>query len=415
MEESTILALWNDVKNGGTSLYILLFFLLLYFLKPYVHNILNFIGNLIKGKVEKKTKEYTINDVKNHPIFKDLDFWLDVGIKSLKMNNINIHYPLTRVVHKESEEYLKAKEEIAKDILTIKFSVIKEYLQLFLEENPLENIDLETVKTYFGKYVAKCEIKQYNEMLEAKIPEEFLKKYYIYERMALDLLKNNMEGVLSEKAFDLNPISRIYLAFTALNNYLAESYNTMLFTVYTINGDLNGIEYKGNIIGEAKQEILQPPNSALVIPAIEKLNKIMYEFGASRAILIKYFEKNDELYHSAVYEVCDKGITSVIGRMQNISSMSEMDTVNLLKNNTVISVEISKFNNHLMERLSARGDDAIVLVPILEHNDLIGALVLDYVSVEEFNSKHMDMYDDKLKNYSKDLMPYISYPEDYKF
>ena len=32
----------------------------------------------------------------------------------------------------------------------------------------------------------------------------------------------------------------------------------------------------------------------------------MYEFCASRAILIKYFEKNDELYHSAVYEVCDK-------------------------------------------------------------------------------------------------------------
>ena len=415
MEESTILALWNDVKNGGTSLYILLFFLLLYFLKPYVNSILVFVGKLIRGKVEKKTKEYTISDVRNHPIFKDLDFWLDVGIKSLKMNNININYPLTRVVHKESEDYLKAKEDIAKDILTIKFSVIKEYLKLFLEENPLDNVDLDSIKTYFSKYVAKCEIKQYNEMLEAKIPEEFLKKYYIYERMALDLLKNNMEGVLSSKAFDLSPISRIYLAFTALNNYLAESYNTMLFTVYTINGDLNGVEYKGNIIGEARQEILQPPNSALVIPAVEKLNKIMYEFGASRAILIKYFEKNKELYHSAVYEVCDKGITSVIGRLQNVSSMSEMDTINLLKNNTVISVEISKFNNHLMERLSSRGVDAIVLVPILEHKDLIGALVLDYVSVEEFNSKHMEQYDEKLKEYAKDLMPYISYPEDYEF
>lgn len=415
MEESTLLILWNDVKNGGTSLYILLFFLLLYFLKPYVNSILLFVGKLIRVKIEKKTKEYTINDVKNHPIFKDLDFWLDIGIKSLKMNNININYPLTRVIHKESEDYLKAKEEIAKDILTIKFSVVKEYLKLFLEENPLENVDLESIKTYFSKYVAKCEIKQYNKMLEAKIPEEFLKKYYIYERMALDLLKNNMEGVLSEKAFDLNTISRIYLAFTALNNYLAESYNTMLFTVFTINGDLNGVEYKGNIIGEAKQKILQPPNSALVMPAIEKLNKIMYEFGASRAILIKYFKKNDELYHSAVYEVCDKGITSVIGKIQNISSMSEMDTVNLLKNNTVISVEISKFNNHLIDRLSARGDDAIVLVPILEHNELNGALVLDYVSVEEFNSKHMDMHDDKLKEYAKDLMPYISYPYNYQF
>ena len=411
MEESTILSLWNDVKNGGTSLYILCFFALMYFLKPYMHNILSFIGNLIKGKVEKKTKEYTAEDIKNHPIFKDLEFWLDIGIKSLKMNNININYPLTRVVHTESEDYLKAKE----DILTIKFTTIRDYLKLFLEENPLEKIDLDSIRTYFEKYVAKCEIKQYNEMLEAKIPEEFLKKYYIYEKMAIDLLKNNIITVLNEKTFNLSIMSRIYLAFTALNNYLAESYNTMLFTVFTINGDLNGVEYKGNVIGEKKQEILQPPNSTLVIPAREKLKKIMYEFGSSRAILIRYYMKNKELYHSAVYEVCDKGITSAIELIQDISSMSEMDTINLLKNNTIISAEISKFNNTLMDRLSARGDDAIVLVPIIEHDDLIGILALDYISVEEFNSKHMDQQDKKLKIYAKELMPYISYPEDYEF
>ena len=415
MEESTILSLWNDVKNGGTSLYILCFFALMYFLKPYMHNILSFIGNLIKGKVEKKTKEYTAEDIKNHPIFKDLEFWLDIGIKSLKMNNININYPLTRVVHTESEDYLIAKEDIAKDILTIKFTTIRDYLKLFLEENPLEKIDLDSIRTYFEKYVAKCEIKQYNEMLEAKIPEEFLKKYYIYEKMAIDLLKNNIITVLNEKTFNLSIMSRIYLAFTALNNYLAESYNTMLFTVFTINGDLNGVEYKGNVIGEKKQEILQPPNSTLVIPAREKLKKIMYEFGSSRAILIRYYMKNKELYHSAVYEVCDKGITSAIELIQDISSMSEMDTINLLKNNTIISAEISKFNNTLMDRLSARGDDAIVLVPIIEHDDLIGILALDYISVEEFNSKHMDQQDKKLKIYAKELMPYISYPEDYEF
>jgi len=415
MEQSTLLVLWNDVKNGGTSLYILCFFVLMYFLKPYVQNILTFFGNLIKGKVEKKTKEYTVQDVKNHPIFKDLDFWLDVGIKSLKMNNININYPLTRIAHKESEDYLKAKEEIAKDILTIKFTTIKEYLQMFLEENPLENIDLDSIRAHFEKYVAKCEIKQYNKMTEAKIPEEFLKKYYIYERMALDLLKNNMTGVLSERAFDLSPISRIYLALTALNNYLAESYNTMLFAVFTINGDLNGTEYKGNIIGKKKQEILQPPNSTLVMPAREKLAKMLYEFGASRVILLKYFEKNKELYHSAVYEVCARGVTSVLESLQHVSSMSELDTINILKNNTIISVEISKFNNHLMERLSARGDNAIVLVPVIDDNNLIGLLVLDYISVEEFNARHMDRHDKKLKEYAKDLVPYITYPEDYQF
>lgn len=109
MEEvnnSLMLAIWNDIKNGGTSLYVLCFLVFMYFIKPYMNNIIGFLGNLIKGKVEKKTKEYTADDVRNHPIFKDLDFWLDVGIKSLKMNNININYPLTRVVHQESEDYL---------------------------------------------------------------------------------------------------------------------------------------------------------------------------------------------------------------------------------------------------------------------------------------------------------------------
>jgi len=68
-----------------------------------------------------------------------------------------------------------------------------------------------------------------------------------------------------------------------------------------------------------------------------------------------------------------------------------------------------------MERLSARGDNAIVLVPVIDDNNLIGLLVLDYISVEEFNARHMDRHDKKLKEYAKDLVPYITYPEDYQF
>lgn len=415
LKNSTIEIIWNDVKNGGTALYILCFFIFMYFIKPHINNILSFFGNLIKGKVEKKVKSYTASDVRNHPIFKDLDFWLEIGIKSLKMNNININYPLTRVIHKESEDYLKAKEDIAKDILIIKFESVKEYLKLFLEENPLEKLDIDSVKSYFEKYISKCEIKQYNLMLEQKIPEEFLKKYFIYEKMAVELLKNNILSILNENIFDITPMSRVYLSFTSLNNYLAESYNTMLFTVFTINGDLNGVEYKGNIIGKKKIDILQPPNATLVIPARDKLNKIMYEFGADRALLIKYFNKDKELYHSVVYETCNKGVTSVISTLQMVQSTAEMETINLLKNDTIIAVEISKLNNTLIERLSSRGVDAIVLVPILEDGELTGALVLDYLSVEEFETKNMDKKDDILKEYSKELLPYISYPDNYNF
>ena len=216
LNNSTILAIWNDIKQGGIPLLVMTFIVILMFLKPYVNNILTFLGNLITLKFEKKTKRYTIEDIKNHQIFKDLDFWLDMGIESINLNHVHTGFPYS-VRHKETEEYMKAKEQIAKDILRIKFTVIKEYLESLIKDNDLSKIDLESAKKFVEEYLNKCEIKQYNLMKEANIPQQFSKKYFIHEQMAVEFLNQTIVAYLDEKCFNLDILSRIYLIFNSLN------------------------------------------------------------------------------------------------------------------------------------------------------------------------------------------------------
>lgn len=411
--ESGWIVIWEDIKNGGIPLLIFSGMMIMWFLKPYINNIFLFIGRLITKKIDNSVREYTTADVKNHPVFRDLEFWITVGVKSLKMNTINYQYPMVKV-HIESPDYMQAKEDIAKDVLLIKFKIIKEYIELFLKENPIENLKLETLRSTLLTYLHKCEIKQHGELLEQKIPGEFLKKFFIYEKFSSDLFYQTIDGYLNEGAFnDLNVPTRLYLVFTAINNYLTNCYNNMIYTTAVINGDLNGVEYKGNIIGKKKQQILQPPHPTFVYPVKEKLMGIMTEFGASRATLTKYYTNSENVYvHSAVYESCAPGIMPVLSMVQNVPNNTDMDVIDLLKNGTIISVDISKFNNNIIERLTLRGIDAIVIVPIFEGNEFSGTLTLDYLSLEEYNRyKDMASMDEILTKYAKELSTYISYPK----
>ncbi len=416
LNNSTILAIWNDVKQGGIPLLVMTFIALLLFIKPYTHNILTFLGNLITLKFGKKSKSYTLQDIKNHQIFKDLNFWLEMGIDSINLNNTHVGFPFSSR-HKEADDYVKAKEQIAKDVLRIKFTVVKEYLETLIKDNDLEKIDLESAKRYVEEYLNKCQIKQYNQMKEIKIPEPFLKKYFVYEQMALEFLNQTINSYLDEKSFDLDILTRIYLIFNALNTYLADTYNTMLSSVAAINGDLNGCDYKGKIIGEKREEIIQPPHSSYTYSCREELKKVMTEFGASRCYLMKYYtnSKNEDV-HSTVYEVCDVGIMPMINKVQNIANNMESEVLAMLKNGTVISVDISKFNNFVSKRLTERGINAIILTPVFGGNEFSGVLALDYLSINEYEAhKNIENMDEKLKNYAAELSTFLTYPDDYKF
>ena len=156
LNNSTIITIWNDIKEGGIPLLVLTFMVILLFLKPYMSNILKFFGNLITLKFGKKSKSYTVQDIKNHQIFKDLDFWLEMGIDSINLNNAHVGFPFSSR-HKENDDYVKAKEQIAKDVLKIKFTVVKEYLESFIRDNDLEKLDLDSAKKYVENYLNKSQ------------------------------------------------------------------------------------------------------------------------------------------------------------------------------------------------------------------------------------------------------------------
>lgn len=413
--DSGWLIIWEDIKNGGTPLLIFLFLSVLVVFKQQLVKIGSLIFDKITFKVKSFKESYTIDDVKNHPLFKDLEFWLSIGITTLRLNNIK-YMPLD-ISHKEADDYLLAKEEIAKDILTIKFKTIEEYMTKFLKENSIENLDLISIKTYFNAYWLKCEMVQRAKLLEMGIPTAFLQKYFIYEKSTMELLTQTINTYFDDTVFSISIPSRVYLALNAINHYLTDSYNNMVFTVSAINGDLNGCEYKGHVIGVRKNKILQPPHPTFTLQANELLSKIMYEFSANRVSVVKYYKnKSNSLVHSIVYEVCNSGVLPTISTYQNIPSVMESDILNILKNGRVISSDISKFNSVIAGRLSERGSVAVIIIPIFEDTTFSGIILLDYFSIDTYNKiQNIDKMNEKLLNYGNTMSSYIKYPDNFSF
>ena len=414
--ESFWTTVWSDIKNGGTPFFIMLLLFIIWTCKKYIGDFFNLVLEQLKIKAKNKTKAYTKKDVINHPIFRDLEFWLSSGIDSIKMYNMIPNYSFV-TEHIESEDYLKAKEEIAKDLLRIKFKTIQTYLKEFISEYDIDELDIELFRKYIYQTLQVCKAIQQREMTEAGIPERFLIKYLAFERISTDILFRGIDTILDDTVYSVSIPTRAYLIFNALDHYMNEIFNNIVHTVESINGDLNGIEYKGNIIGSKKVEIIQPPHPSFVEQATEKLNEIRSLYSASRAYVVRVYDgENKVKKYSCVYEVCDNGITTEISNLQAIPCIKEADIFNILKKDEIISADISKFNDFMSSRLTNRGIDAIIIAPIFEDDKLIGMLVLDYVNIELYGRHKDDKdLDKKMKQYSEELKPYISYPKDYKF
>ena len=99
-----------------------------------------------------------------------------------------------------------------------------------------------------------------------------------------------------------------------------------------------------------------------------------------------------------------------------IDDENEKNILNVMKSSGIIVADISKFDNISLERFIARGLKGIIIAPIMDEENIDGALVLDYMNKESFEkfSKNKDL--DNILNSQVDyLKPYIAYPENYKF
>ena len=86
--DSGWLVIWNDIKNFGSGFWVFLFLINFYLLKEQIKDFFKFLLNTITFK--KNVITYTKKDLLKHPIFKDLDYWLKIGIDALHLKE-NIH------------------------------------------------------------------------------------------------------------------------------------------------------------------------------------------------------------------------------------------------------------------------------------------------------------------------------------
>lgn len=410
LTDNAYIAIWNDIANGGTPFWVLLSLLILFYFKDEIKKLFSLFINILIGKVTRKVKSYKQSDLKKHQLFKDLDYWLTTGIDA-------IH--LTNSYHDKDIDYIKGKEQIAKDVARIKFETIKETFTSFINDNDFNNIDYEVAHQYLLDTITKTKISEIHRMLKAGIPNKFIEKYEVFcengNKIVLDSIK-----LLYQKDINFDVPTRVYISLSNIDGYLNISFNSIAETINSINGDLIGEEYNGHILGHKKKHILRPPSTQNNMAALDKLSDILKEFQSARASVSKiYGIENDDYttgYHSCVYEVVSKGVMPELENIQSIPNNLDSNVMLILSRYENIAVDISKFSKEKAQSLLDRGVVAVILSPIFNNNKLDGILSLDYFSLEDFNKVvKMNNFDEKLNDYSNILASYIIYPNDYKF
>ena len=410
LTENAYLTIWHDIAQGGTPFWVLLTLFLIWVFKDQINKLIGVIINLFSKNFSHKTKFYKSSDLKKHQLFKDLDYWLKTGIEAIHLTNNG---------HENDEEYIKGKEEIAKDVARIKFEVIKESLTTFINENDFDNIDYEVAHQYLLDTITKIKITEMHEMLKAGIPSKFLEKYNVFSKIGNKILLDSIK-LLYQKDIDFSVPTRIYLSLSNIDGFLNISFNSIADSINSINGDLKGEEYHGHILGRNHKDILKPPSTQNNMAALEKLNDILKTFNASRATISKLYNmKDDDItsgQHSCIYEVVGHGITSVLEIIQDIPNNIDPNVMVILNRGENIAVDISKFSKERAQSFLDRGAVAIIMSPIYNEDKLDGVLCLDYFSLDDFEKIiEMDKFDEHLYKYADSVSPYIIYPENYKF
>lgn len=398
------LTVWNDIKGFGPSFYVFLIVFTLWNYKQYIISMIDKIFGLIIGR--KKEIKYTNKQLIKHQVFKDLDYWLDTGIKAIQIKSN---------VHTDEEEYARNKEKMAKEVIRIIFETFKETLNKFVTENDLDNMDEEVACAYLLDALKKNAITERQRYIERGISEKFIHKFTVVNTMAYDLVRASVKNIF-QKGNVLDTSTKVYLAFNTFDGYLNIIFNNLVECINTINGDLKSEMFDGQPMFRAYKSRLRPPHATYTSIVKEKLAKIITETYASRANVIKYYKKDGDIYHSSIYEEVKPGVTEEINNMQMIDDENEKNILNVMKSSGIIVADISKFDNISLERFIARGLKGIIIAPIMDEENIDGALVLDYMNKESFEkfSKNKDL-DNILNSQADYLKPYIAYPENYKF
>lgn len=247
---------WLQTSDRGLLIVIMftLTWLLKDFIKKLPYEILNILSLIICNKTKPACKKFTSNDIKHHPIFASIDFWLNNGIDSINYNTpiilINI-----QAKHTESRDYIQAKEEMAKEVLRIKISTIKEMLTSLISQHDWNQLAAVQMQGIFERAIEETRTKQMQLLVESGIPHIFIFKFNAIDeanRMFFDkILKHKLQ---EEILCNIDGNTRAFIAINVIYAYLTAMFNTIYNTILGINGDLVGEIWRGKPIQSPNED-----------------------------------------------------------------------------------------------------------------------------------------------------------------
>ena len=175
--------------------------------------IIKYLENLMLRK-RFTTCTHTVKDLKKHPIFLDLDYWTSVGVSILHVNTC------------------LGKEMIMKDLLMLKYSLVKERLLRVIDSEVSDTMSLEDLRLVILSNISEYNKVQVLQWKTAGIPEAFIRKYVSLQVKNIDMVKGAMKILFDKNIVASNSV-RLYLFLSLIRNELASMYTNFYTSVYT--------------------------------------------------------------------------------------------------------------------------------------------------------------------------------------
>ena len=237
------------VKSGIVPFTLFLIVFIIWICRDTIKQIPQSIINFLTLKNKSAYPEFTNKDVKRHPVFDTLKFWLANGIQALSYDN---YYIASLVIgdHKDTPDYIKAKEEMARMVLTIKFEELQKTLMKMVEENDFSTLTAERLQTICTETFNSTIRNVRKRMVEDGMPPKFIAKYISIQEITDNVFRDTIRQWTDHNiCIGLNTPTRAYLVLDALAAYVEQTRAGMVGLVVNINGDLNGEIWKGKMIG----------------------------------------------------------------------------------------------------------------------------------------------------------------------
>lgn len=412
LSEGFLTLLWQSIQNGGPQFWIFLIILILIMFKNDIPAMIKGIWSSIcwfsknillikyfqnKNCCTKKTY-YNKETLLNHQLFKDLNYWLTIGIDTVKITDN------------------KAKEIIAKDIFKIYVANAQKTYMSIINNDNINDLTNDELKSLFKREIEKKNSNVIYTAQQEGIPELFLQKYFMISEN-FQSLKNSVIDTILSNDFEADNYTKLSIIFNTIDGTVANIFHNLVSTVKSINGDLNGLEYKGFIIGYKPDNTLLPPIGTDVSVVEDKLKELMFSLNASRAYIYKFHPEGifNKGYHSCVYEVVNAGISKEKIKLQklhntflSITDDTSSDIMIRLKNES---------DTLLAERMNQRGIYALAHILLFNNKEKAdGMLVVNWSSKDSYEQAIKEnQIKEKLHFYGELLQSYIIYPADYNF